>query len=59
MAINLIVRANIKQVAEQEGISSVAGDVAEALNNKVIELLKEACRRAKENKRNTLMARDI
>jgi len=59
MAINLIVKANIKQVAEESGVTSVGGDVAEVLNSKVTELVKEACKRAKENKRNTVMGRDI
>ena len=38
---------------------SVAGEVADALNKKVLELLEEASKRAKANGRRTLQARDL
>ena len=56
----VVVKAKIKELAQVDGKQlNVAGDVAEALDAKVRELIKEACRRAKENGRNTLMAKDL
>ena len=56
MAEWVIVKAKIKDVA---GDVSVSGDVAEALNEKVIAMIKEAVVRAKANGRRTIMAKDI
>ena len=53
--VDLIVKSKIKQVVELQ----VAGEVAEALNKKVIKLLEEATERAKANGRRTLQARDL
>jgi len=56
----VVVKAKIKEHAQIEGKTlNVAGDVADALNAKVIALIQEGCKRAKENGRNTLMAKDI
>ena len=55
---NLIIKSNIKG-AVKEKIANVAGEVAEALNNKVQEVLDKACERAKANGRRTLHARDL
>lgn len=52
----IIVKAKIKEVA---GDYNVAGDVAEALNKKVEELVKNACARAEANGRKTVMAKDL
>ena len=52
----VIVKAKIKDVA---GDFSVAGDVAETLNEKVTEMIKEAVERAKANGRRTVMAKDF
>jgi len=52
----IIVKAKIKEVA---GDYNVAGDVAEALNKKVEELVKNACSRAEANGRKTVMAKDL
>lgn len=52
----LVVKAKIKDVAGQ---INVAGDLAEALDKKAKELLKDAVTRAKENKRSTVMPKDI
>ncbi|HLD06142.1 MAG TPA: DUF1931 domain-containing protein [Candidatus Nanoarchaeia archaeon] len=59
---SLIVKANIKQYAKADGSDkpmNVAGDLAEKLERKVEELIRDASRRAKENGRNTVMAKDL
>ena len=53
---SLIVRSKIKEVCEG---MNVAGSVADALDNKVQEILKGAVERAKANKRKTIMPQDI
>jgi histone H3/H4 len=52
----IIVKAKIKEIA---GDYNVAGDVAEALNKKTEQLIKDACERAKANNRKTVMAKDL
>ena len=52
----VIVKAKIKDVAK--GLN-VASDVSEALNQKVIKIIEEACERAKANKRTTVMGKDV
>lgn len=56
MTENLIVKAKLKEVAKG---FNVAGDLAEALNQKVNQLVKDACARAEGNGRKTVMAKDI
>jgi histone H3/H4 len=56
--VNLVIKSNIKQ-AVKDNIPNVASEVAEALNNKVQEILDKACERAKANGRRTLHARDL
>lgn len=53
---DLIIKSKIKSAVPD---LSVAGEVAEALNKKVQELLNEAAQRAKLNGRRTLQARDL
>ena len=53
---NLIIKSNIKQAVKD---MNVASDVAEELNKKVEELLKQAEERAKKNGRKTMYARDL
>ncbi len=60
----LIVRSNIKKTVKElqgndESITSVAEEVAQALEIKVEKMLQEAISRAKANKRRTLHARDL
>ncbi len=52
----LVVKAKIKDYATGY---NVAGDFAEALNEKVIALIKEAAKRADANGRRTIMAKDL
>ena len=59
----LIVKSNIKKVVKEldkeNSVSSVAEEVGAALEKKVEELLSEGIKRAKENGRRTLQARDL
>ncbi len=59
----LIVKSNIrktvKELDKEDAISSVADEVGTALERKVEELLIAGIKRAKENKRKTLQARDL
>lgn len=52
----IVVKAKIKELA---GDYNVSGDVAEALNKKVEQMVKDACARAEANGRKTLMAKDF
>ena len=52
----LIVKSKIKSAVPE---MSVAGDVPEALNEKVLEMLDQATKRAKLNGRRTLQAKDL
>lgn len=52
----LIVKSQIKAAIPDMNVS---GELAEALNKKVTELLKAAAERAKANKRKTVMAYDL
>lgn len=54
--IELIVKSKIKAAVPD---LSVASDVSDALNDKVLKLLKEASHRAKLNGRRTLYGRDL
>ena len=55
----LINKSKIKEIVQQYSSLSVATDVAEKLNEKAEQLLKDAARRAKQNNRHTVMGRDI
>jgi histone H3/H4 len=59
----LIIKSNIRKVVreldKENSISSVADEVETALERKVENLLSDAIKRAKENKRRTLQARDL
>ncbi len=56
MAELLVVRSKIKDVAKGMNVS---GDFAEALSGEVEKLIQNAARRAKDNKRSTVQARDL
>ena len=60
---NLIIKNNIRKIVkeldEEKIINNVAGEVEKALEEKTTELLKTAIKRAKENQRRTLLARDL
>lgn len=54
--VDLIVKSKIKGAVPE---LNVASEVAEALNEKVLSLLKDASARAKANGRRTLQSRDL
>lgn len=53
------IREVVKQLDEENSISSVAEEVETALEEKVNEVLKNGIKRAKANQRRTLLARDL
>ena len=59
----LIVKSNIKKVVKEldkdDSVSSVAEEVGNELERKVENLLLDGIKRAKENGRRTLQARDL
>ena len=60
----LVIKSNLKKTVKElqkgsEEVTSVAEEVGTALERKVEEVLRDAIRRAKENKRRTLQGRDI
>ena len=60
---SLIIKSNIRKVVKEldkdDAIGSVADEVETALDRKVEDILRYAIKRAKENKRRTLQARDL
>lgn len=56
MADLLVVKAKIKDYAEG---CNVSGDFAPALSEKVVQLVKDAAKRAQANGRKTVQARDL
>jgi histone H3/H4 len=57
---SLIVKSNLKEAATVDGKSlNISGDFADTLNAKVQALVKDACRRATDNGRSTVMAKDL
>ena len=59
----LIVKSNIKKVVKEldkdDSVSSVAEEVGNELERKVESILLDGIKRAKENGRRTLQARDL
>jgi histone H3/H4 len=57
----VIVRTQIKEVVREFGlgIDNVSTDFLERLDNKVKLLIRDACQRAKENGRKTVMGKDL
>ena len=57
---SLVVKSNLKEVAQVNGKAlNISGDFADALDKKVEGIVREACRRATENGRSTVMAKDL
>jgi histone H3/H4 len=57
----MIVKAQIKEIVKASGtnVDNVSADFGDRLNEKAVGLVQEACRRAKENGRKTVMAKDL
>ena len=57
---SIIVKSGIKELAVvEEKAMNVSSDFAVKLADKVKQMIKEACIRAKENHRTTVMAKDL
>ena len=52
----IIVRSRIKEIV---GDLNVSGDFGDELEKKAIQLIKDACARAKANQRRTVMGKDL
>ena len=60
MTKSVIVKSQVKELAKIENKPlSVAEEFYAALEEKSKKLVEEACKRAKQNSRNTVMARDL
>ena len=60
MTKSVIVKSQVKELAKLDGKSlSVAEEFYKELEGKNRKLIEEACKRAKLNSRNTVMARDL
>jgi len=60
MTKSVIVKSQVKELAKFDGKTlSVAEEFYKALEEKNKQLVAEACKRAKQNSRNTVMARDL
>ena len=57
----LVVRTQVKEILKESGIGldNIGGDFMDKLDEKVKQLILEAGRRAKENNRKTVMAKDV
>lgn len=55
----IIVKNNIKDITKGCGVNNVSKDFAAELNKVVEDLIRKACKRAIENNRTTVMARDL
>ena len=60
MTKSVIVKSQVKELAKLDGRPlSVADEFYKALEEEVKKLVEKACKRAKQNSRNTVMARDL
>lgn len=57
----VIVRSQIKDVVKSSGtaVDNVAADFSDKLQEKVVGLIKDACYRAQQNGRKTVMTKDL
>lgn len=60
MGTSLVVRSQLKNYAKiDEKQINISADFFVELNRKVEQMIREACKRARQNNRNTVMARDL
>lgn len=55
--VDLVVKNKIKEVLPKE--LRISSDLADALNKKIEQIIKEAAERARANKRTTILPQDI
>ncbi|MBI2654177.1 DUF1931 domain-containing protein [Candidatus Woesearchaeota archaeon] len=60
MTKSVIVKSQVKEHAKLDGKPlSVSDEFYKALEEEVKKIVEKACKRAKQNQRNTIMARDL
>ena len=60
MTKSVIVKSQVKELAKLDGKAlSVADEFYRALEEEVKRMIEKSCKRAKQNSRNTIMARDL
>ena len=60
MTKSVIVKSQVKELAKLDGKAlSVSEEFYKALEDEVKKIIEKACKRAKQNSRNTVMARDL
>ena len=60
MAKTLIVTSRVKELAKHEGKQlNVASDLTQAITQKVEKMIEDACTRAVQNGRTTVMPKDV
>ena len=55
----VVVRSQIKDIVAQAGVDNVSADFADKLSEKAVAMIKDACYRAQQNGRKTVMAKDL
>ena len=53
------IKSQVKETIKNQGINNIAEDFHEILNQKVENIILQACERAKKNQRRTVMGRDV
>ena len=55
----VVVRSQIKEVISELEVPNMSKDFLDTLDNKVRNVIEDACKRAKKNGRRTVMGKDI
>jgi len=55
----VVVRSQVKDIVASVGVENVSADFADKLSEKAVTLIKDACYRAQQNGRKTVMAKDL
>ena len=53
------IRTQVKDLLKQLGVENMGGDFQDKLDEKVRQMVLDACKRAQENGRRTVMGRDL
>jgi histone H3/H4 len=55
----IVARTQVKDIAKEAGIQNLSSDFMGRLDEKVQQIVLDACNRAKENARRTVMGKDV
>ena len=55
----LVVRTQVKEILQESGVGNISIDFMDKLDEKVKQMVLDAVKRAKDNGRRTIMARDV